>query len=159
MELSNLNLNGFELLKGQLNKLGKINILVGPNGSGKSSVLRFLQSNTKPKSRTASYCSIVAPSVKTTLSFEHFKKIVALFPNAVVTSEDTEKTTVTESPRSKTVTTTKDTVNFLNGTPVSALSETGPGGYRLAARILSEIEIAAKPKTHQVGTVETALNL
>jgi AAA ATPase domain len=175
MELSSLNLNGFELLKGQLNKLGKINILVGPNGSGKSTVLRFLQSNTKPKLLTAlstlsdlddqkkvmaaSYCSIVAPSVKTTLSFDHFKKIAALFPNAEVTSHDTETTSVTESPRSKTVTTTKDTVNLLNGTPVSALSETAPGGYRLVARILSDIELAAKPKTHLVGTVETTLNL
>jgi ABC-type branched-subunit amino acid transport system ATPase component len=196
--LSHLNFDGFESLKGHVNKLSKINILVGPNGSGKSAILRFLQLNTKPRVlvglsslsdfddqkrvMAATYCSIVTPSVKTTLSFEHFKEISTMFPEAVLrsidtettsvtetfermtaqltvkSSIDTETTSVTESPKSKTETTTKNTVNFLNGTPVSALSENAPGGYRLAARMLSEIEKAAKPKTHQTGTVQTMQN-
>jgi AAA domain, putative AbiEii toxin, Type IV TA system len=174
--ITTLNLNGFESLKGELKKLAKINILIGPNGSGKSSVLRLIRSCTQPSKLSSSESlgdldeqttvlgSIysppdIQPSTRTSLSFEHFKKISMLFPNAVINEVVSQSPFQSESPGSKTEGVTTSTVEHLNGVPHRNLEATAPGGYRLAARIKQDIEKAAKPKAHHPGTVKPAFIL
>jgi AAA ATPase domain len=175
-QITNLDLNKFEKLNGELKSLAKINLLIGPNGSGKSSVLRLLFENKWTQSqaitkesaslperaplRAFKYrAALIESSNKTTFSIELFKKVAHLFPGTVFNEEQTQVPFRSERP-GETIEGTKTTkVPLIDGTPVTDLSSTAPGAWRMLARMRSEIDKAAAVQSSSVNADQSRLTL